>query len=287
MNDNCIEMISVNKSFASKTVLHDISLCIKKGEIFGLLGPSGAGKTTLIKVITGQIPMDSGTANVLGKNVTSFDKKMYSNFGMVLDNTGLYRRMSCVDNLKVFADIYKISYKEIDIVLDKVGLLDAKKIIVDKLSKGMKQRLVLARALLHSPRILFLDEPTSGLDPNTSKQIHQIILEQKEKGTTVFLTTHNMQEAYDLCDKVALLNQGIIVEYGNPEEICKRYNHQNKIVIQQKNGNTKCFENKPSSAAAISALFSANDVSSIHSTEPNLETVFLELTGRKLENDEF
>lgn len=287
MNEKCIEVIKINKSFGTNKVLQDVSVDINKGEIFGFLGPSGAGKTTFIKIITGQIQAETGDAVVLGVEAKSFDKKMYSNFGMVLDNIGLYKRMTCYDNMKIFADIYKIPYKNIDSMLEKVGLKNAKKTVVDKMSKGMKQRLVLARALLHSPQILFLDEPTSGLDPSTSKSIHHIILEEKEKGTTIFLTTHNMQEAYALCDKVALLNAGKVVECGNPKEICKGYNHKNQIIVETKSGQKKCFPNDSSSSSEIALLFTTNDVVSIHSTEPTLETVFLELTGRKLESDEY
>lgn len=287
MSEKCIEVTKVNKSFGTNRVLHNVSIGIGKGEIFGLLGPSGAGKTTFIKIITGQLNADSGEAIVLGTDTKKFDKKMYSNFGMVLDNTGLYKRMTCYDNIKVFADIYKIPYKEIDIILEKVGLKEAKKTVVDKMSKGMKQRLVLARALLHNPKILFLDEPTSGLDPYTSKAIHRIIMEEKEKGTAVFLTTHNMQEAYTLCDKVALLNSGDIVESGEPRKICKQYNHQNEIIVETKTGEKKHFSNSPKAADDIVKIILADNVSSIHSTEPTLETVFLELTGRKLESDEF
>lgn len=286
MSEKCIEVTKINKLFGTNKVLQDISVSIDKGEIFGLLGPSGAGKTTFIKIITGQLRADTGNAVVLGVEAKSFDKKMYSNFGMVLDNIGLYKRMTCYDNMKLFADIYRIPYKNIDNILEKVGLKDAKKTVADKMSKGMKQRLVLARALLHSPQILFLDEPTSGLDPNTFKSIHQIILEEKERGTTVFLTTHNMQEAYTLCDNISLLNAGKVVECGNPEEICKRYNLKNEVHIETKNGQKKCFPNVPSSSDDIAQLFSSDNVASIHSTEPTLETVFLELTGRKLEKDE-
>lgn len=287
MSEKCIEVIKVNKRFGSNRVLHDVSISIRNGEIFGLLGPSGAGKTTFIKIITGQLKADTGEAYVLGTDAKHYDKNMYSNFGMVLDNTGLYKRMTCYDNLLIFADIFNISYKKIDVILDKVGLKEAKKTTVDKLSKGMKQRLVLARALLHSPKILFLDEPTTGLDPYTAKAIHQIIKEEKEKGTTIFLTTHNMQEAYTLCDQVALLNLGDIVEMGIPEEICKRYNHQNEIIVETKNGMKIHLKNVPQVANDIAEFFLDDNVLSIHSTEPTLETVFLELTGRKLENDEF
>jgi ABC-2 type transport system ATP-binding protein len=136
---------------------------------------------------------------------------------------------------------------------------------------------------MHGPELLFLDEPTSGLDPATATYIHQLILEERAKGTAIFLTTHNMEEATKLCDNVALLNKGEIVEYGYPKEICRKHNNQNKIQILLKSGETFLLQNDASSAELISNYFKENAVESIHSSEPNLETVFMELTGRKFE----
>ena len=164
-----------------------------------------------------------------------------------------------------------------------MGLLEAEKRPVSKLSKGMRQRLVMARALMHSPEILFLDEPGSALDPSTVSEIHNLIRQEQAKGATVFLTTHNMEEAEKLCDHVALLNQGKIVEYGKPEEICRKYNEQNRVRILLKDGREIDLRNSRESAGKIQELFASEQVESIHSTEPNLETVFLELTGRRFE----
>lgn len=280
---NSIEVVDVGKEFGSKKVLNKISFQIEKGEIFGLLGPSGAGKTTLIKILTGQIPTTEGRAKVLGKNINEYERSIYTKFGMVLDNAGLYDRMTCFENLTLFTKIYGLPKKKAMEVLEKVGLIDAKKCPVNKLSKGMKQRLVLARALIHEPEILFLDEPTSGLDPVTARDMHKLIESERQKGKTIFLTTHNMEEAHKLCNHVALLYNGKIVEYGEPDEICRQYNHQNKIHIQLKTGKSVAFENCGESADAIAKYIKENMVESIHSSEPTLETVFMELTGRKLE----
>ncbi|MFA9378401.1 MAG: ABC transporter ATP-binding protein [Lachnotalea sp.] len=280
---NRIEIDKISKQFKENMVLKDIDLEIGSGEIFGLLGPSGAGKTTLIKILTGQLKQTSGSATIMGRSTEAIDDATYIKLGMVLDDSGLYERLSCYDNLAIIADIYGIQKSRITEVITRVGMLDAWKRPVHKLSKGMKQRLVLARAIMHEPEILFLDEPTSGLDPATAVEIHKMILEQKEKGRTIFLTTHNMEEATKLCDNVALLYQGNIVEYGNPKEVCRKYNHQNKIRILRKTGETVILENGSESAEYISTLFRDNQVESIHSTEPNLENVFMELTGRGLE----
>lgn len=278
-----IKIQGVSFAFGELKVLKEISLSANEGEILGLLGPSGAGKTTLIRILTGQLKQDTGNVEVLGIDSKDIKTDVYTQMGMVLDNIGLYERLTCYDNLKVFTDIYGISKDNISIALEKVDLLDAIKRPVSKLSKGMKQRLALARAIIHQPKILFLDEPTSGLDPATSSYIHQLILEEKQKGTTIFLTTHNMMEASKLCDHVALMNHGKIVEYGKPEEICNKYNHQNAIDILLKDGVMITLKNEPSSAEIIADYFRKDKVKSIRSTEPNLETVFIELTGRGLE----
>lgn len=285
MDNNIISINKISKTFNNKTILDDITLNIHKGEILGLLGPSGAGKTTLIKIITGQLKPDLGTVYVLGLDVNNFPRNIYTKFGMVLDDSGLYKRLSCYSNLKIFADIFQISQKRIKAVLNYVGLENDKKTSVNKMSKGMKQRLVFARALLNNPLILFLDEPTSGLDPTTTKKIHKLILEEKNKGTTIFLTTHNMEEATKLCDNVALLNSGKIIEYGKPQDICRKYNYNNQIVVSTKNHQTLIYSNESNSAKDIYQLLLDDNIESIHSTEPNLEAVFLELTGRNIENE--
>lgn len=276
---------NVQKSFSSKKVLSGIDFEIGDGEIFGLLGPSGAGKTTLIKILTGQLEFDAGTINVMNKSVdslTGLDKK---NIGIMMDQFGVYERLSCYDNLMIFADIYGVSHSKIKEVLTRVGLESDAKTPASKLSKGMRARLSLARVFMHSPKLIFLDEPTSGLDPQTMNQIHKLILEKKKDGCTIFLTTHNMEEAYKLCDNVALLNEGVIVEQGNPEEVCRKYNHQKKIKIHLTSGEDMELDHNSEAASEIECLLSDGILETIHSSEPTLETVFLELTGRKFEEE--
>ncbi len=277
-----IEIINITKSFKDNKVLNNINLTIEKGEILGLLGPSGAGKTTLIKILTGQIKADGGNASVFGEDCDNLPSKVYSNIGVVMDNSGLYGRLSCYDNLKLFAGIYNIDKSNINEVLNKVELTDAKKTPANKLSKGMKGRLILARAILHKPELLFLDEPTSGLDPATTGRIHELIFELKENGTTVFLTTHDMYEATKLCDNVALLNEGKIIEYGEPLSVCRKHNLDNNINILLNDGMKVTLKNSSECAEIIKDYFENNKIISIHSSEPNLETVFISLTGRSL-----
>ncbi|MBB2184435.1 ABC transporter ATP-binding protein [Lachnospiraceae bacterium MD1] len=277
-----ITLNNIEKSFGEKQVLKKLNLSVSKGEIFGLLGPSGAGKTTIIKILTGQIKPTSGEATILGTNTRYINDKVYAKIGMVLDNSGLYSRLSCYDNLLMFSSIYGIDKKKIKEVLKKVELSEAIRKPVSKLSKGMVQRLVLARAIMHKPELLFLDEPTSGIDPATCLKIHQLLLELKESGTTIFLTTHNMEEASKLCDHIALLNEGEVVEYGEPDALCRKYNEDKKITILLKNGQLVTLQNGAASSKQIYEYFASEEVESIHSSEPNLETVFIALTGKEL-----
>jgi len=209
-----ISMNNIVKVFGTQTVLSDVTFETKENEIFGLLGPSGAGKTTIINILTNQLTPSSGSHKI---GVNSHET------GLMLDEDGLYDRLSCLDNLYVFADIYGISHNEAKKALKQVGLEQAVNKAVSQLSRGMRQRLALARAILHKPKVLFLDEPTSALDPNTAQGIHKLIQGIKEQGTTIFLTTHNMEEAVRLCDRVILMYKGRIVEQGAPAEICERH----------------------------------------------------------------
>lgn len=269
--------------FAEKQVLNNITFEIQKGEIFGLLGPSGAGKTTLIKLITGQLRQDDGYAELLGKDTKALSALEHRQIGIMMDNFGLYDRLSTYDNLSFYADLYHVPHSEIADILKSIGLYEARGTAVSKLSKGMKNRLSLARALMNDAKILFLDEPTSGLDPATTREIHTILAEQKKKGTAIFLTTHNMFEAENLCDHVALLSEGNIIEYGKPTDICRKYNHLNKLQVTLKGGEMISLENGRASALQIKEYLEKELIEAIHSTEPTLETVFLELTGRGLD----
>ena len=209
-----ITMTNVSKTFGDVQVLSDISLNVGKGEIFGLLGPSGAGKTTIINILTKQLEPSGGTVK-LGATAKET--------GLMLDVDGLFPRLTCLQNMQLFADVYAIKKADVLSALEKVGLGKAKYKKVNELSTGMRQRLAFARAILHKPKVLFLDEPTSALDPGSAKGVRQIIRDIVAGGTTVFLTTHNMEEAVELCNYVALINKGVIVEEGNPVEVCQRH----------------------------------------------------------------
>lgn len=281
-----IQCHSVYKSFSNKTVINGIDIDIPNGQIFGLLGPSGAGKTTLIKILTGQLEYDSGSVTILNKSVQKLTGEDKKKIGIMMDQFGVYERLSCVDNLKIYADIYGIPYRKAKETLEYVGLGEAINKPASHLSKGMGVRLRLARVFMHSPEIIFLDEPTSGLDPMSMKTIHKIILEKKREGCTIFLTTHNMEEASSLCDTVALLNDGFIVEQGEPKELCRKYNNKKKILLHLLNGVDMELSHESGAAKKIYELLKSNEIATIHSSEPTLETVFLELTGRNLQEEE-
>lgn len=282
-----INVEKITHCFGTHAVLNSLSLCVKEGEVFGLLGPSGAGKTTLIKILTGQLTQTDGHAKLFGTDTQKLGRKEHAMIGAMMDNFGLYERLSAYDNLTFYAQIYQMPRSTISAVttdiLKRMGLYEARKTAVSGLSKGMKNRLSLARALMNHPRLLFLDEPTSGLDPVTTREIHTILREQKKKGTTIFLTTHNMFEAQSLCDHVGLLYNGRLIEYGEPDEICRKYNHLNRIQITLKNSETVSLTNDKTAAAPLAEYLEKEEISAIHSTEPTLESVFIELTGKGLD----
>lgn len=282
-SDEYISVRHLSKKFDGDYVLKDVSAVLRKGEILGFLGPSGAGKTTTINILTGQLLPTSGSAEVLGIGCDKIDEKIYEQIGIVTDSSGIYERMSVYDNLKYFARLLNAPIENIDPLLKRIGLYEHRKKTAGKLSKGQTQRLVIARAVLHKPKVLFLDEPTSGLDPSTALEIHRMLLEMKEEGMAIFLTTHNMEEAAKLCDHVALLNEGVIVEYGTPEEICLKYNKDKKYKVQLTDGSRHILNQNSESAEKIMVWIQGDRIETIHSCEPTLESVFLEVTGRKLQ----
>ena len=271
-----ITVEKITKRFGNKTALNQIQFNVEKGEIFGFLGPSGAGKTTLINILTGQLKADEGTTQLLGKDTKDLTPEDLARIGLVGDSSGYYEKLSLEKNLIVYAKIYGLPNSRVDEVLEQVGLLESKKTIAEKLSTGMRQRMFLARALLNRPELLFLDEPTSGLDPMTSKKIHRLLEELKATGTTIFLTTHDMVEATEMCDRISLLNQGDLVEIGTPRDIIQKYNKEKrvKVTYMDHSEQVMAFEDLKDQ--------DMRQVELIHSMEPTLEDIFIQLTGEKL-----
>lgn len=277
MNKTIIEVQGLKKKFKEQEALAGIDFSIREGEIFGFLGPSGSGKTTTINILTGQLSADAGTAHVLSAPVEDLKVEILEQIGIVSDGSGFYEKMSLYKNLKAYAMLFGVNMTEVDELLRKVGLYDSRNKVAEKLSTGMKQRMLLVRALINRPKLLFLDEPTSGLDPSTSRTIHELLLELKAQGTTIFLTTHDMQEVTLLCDRLALLSKGKLVEVGSPHEIIQKYNTDKKVRLE--------YEDLTTKTVAFEELQGGMDLAnviSIHSCEPTLEDVFITLTGGTL-----
>ena len=267
---------NVTKKFGQKVALEEISFEVNKGENFGFLGPSGSGKTTMIKILTGQLNADSGQTELLGKVSEKLTPADLEQIGLVSDTSGFYEKLSLYKNLQAYAKLYGKPNARVDEVLKQVDLYESKNLAAEKLSTGMKQRMFLARALINKPQVLFLDEPTSGLDPTTSKKIHELLLDLKESGTTIFLTTHDMNEATLLCDRLSLLNRGHLIEYGTPASIIQKYNHEKKVQLT--------FADETQTEITFEELGQTDlaQVVAIHSCEPTLEEIFIQLTGEKL-----
>lgn len=271
-----IVISNLRKNFKGKIALQDINLSINSGEIFGFLGPSGAGKTTTINILTGQLSPDEGTAKILGEDCTQLTSYKFLELGIMSDNVGFYDRLSLYDNLIFFAKFHNVEISYLDSLLKRLKLYDDRFKKAEKLSTGMKQRMLLIRAILHSPQLIFLDEPTSGMDPTLSQIVHDLLLEIKEAGTTIFLTTHNMEEATKLCDSIALLHKGKIIESGSPHDIIDKYSQTDKVKVTYFDGKEIIVPK-----GEVSKYLGKN-VETINSLETNLESIFIQLTGEKL-----
>ena len=274
-----IEVYHLSKRFGDRVALNNVSFTVKRGQIFGFLGPSGSGKTTMIKILTGQLIADEGESIILGQKSPNLASSELEKIGIVSDTSGFYEKMSLYENLLYYSKFYNISQSRVDDLLKRVGLYESRKIVAEKLSTGMKQRMLLVRALINKPEVLFLDEPTSGLDPGTSQMIHELILELRASGTTIFLTTHDMNEATFLCDYLALLNKGKLVEQGIPSDLIQKYNKDKKIRVTDDNGNQVTIDFTELEQVV---QFGLENIFSIHSCEPTLEDIFIALTGGEL-----
>jgi ABC-2 type transport system ATP-binding protein len=216
---NAIETFNLTRSFNGLCAVDHLSFTVEPGEVFGFLGPNGAGKTTTIRMLTGQLRPTDGRASVMGCDIVEERQNLKPQIGVVWEYQNLYERLTAVDNLLFAARLYGVDRRRIGEVLEYVGLTTRAKDRLKEYSNGMKQRLLIARALLHSPRVLFLDEPTRGLDPGMARDIRSLVADLARSGTTVFLTTHYMEEADRLSHRVAILDHGRIVGLDTPERL--------------------------------------------------------------------
>ncbi|SJS83392.1 ABC transporter ATP-binding protein [Clostridioides difficile] len=280
-----IKVDDLSFSYTDRDFLQNINFGVGKGEILGFLGPSGAGKSTLQKILIGMITNYGGSVIVNGVESKRHSNKFYENIGVDFEFPSLYKKLTAIENLKYFGSLYSKKLLSIDELLKSVGLENEANKRVSEYSKGMKSRLNFIKALLHNPDILFLDEPTSGLDPSNSKVMKDIILSEKSKGKTIILTTHNMLDATELCDRVAFIVNGKISALDTPHNLIMSKGAIKVRYTYFDNGEktSECFLNNTANDKNLNMLIEKNKLLSIHSSEPTLNDIFIEITGRNLQ----
>ncbi|MFA4669217.1 ABC transporter ATP-binding protein [Pyrococcus kukulkanii] len=277
-----IDVKNVRKYYGGVRGVDGLTFSVEKGEIYGLLGPNGAGKTTTIKILVKIIKDYDGKVNVLGRDLKEWDEGYYNKIGVSFEFPALYSKLTVLENLEFFASFYK-RHLEPREVLKLVGLNESNMLVL-KLSKGMRRKLDLARALLPDPDILFLDEPLEGLDPESARRIKDLLLEMRDTGKTIFLTTHNMYVADELCDRVAFIVEGKIRLVGNPKELKVRMGKRAVRIEYLDEGKVKIaefpLENLGKNREFLDIL--RKEIMRIETVEPSLEEIFLKVTGRRL-----
>lgn len=279
---NAIEVEQLSRSFNGLKAVDNISFTVEAGEIFGFLGHNGAGKTTTIRMLSGQLLPTSGRARVAGCDVLTEQRRLKPLIGVVSEHQNLYERMSGRENLEFAARLYGQPVKRVDETLAQVSLLDRAKDNVRNYSNGMKQRLLIARSLLHRPQIIFLDEPTRGLDPVVGREIRRLILDLSEQGVTIFLTTHYMEEADQLCGRVAFLSEGRIVALDTPNNLKVAHGEKSVRVTLHDGEKLSIALDDHDAGKQVEQLISNGQVRTLHSAEATLEQVFLRIAGREL-----
>ncbi len=279
-----ITVENLSFSYTKSPFISGMSFSVSEGEIFGFLGPSGAGKSTLQKILIGMLRTYQGSAMVNGIECKKRTKHFYENIGVDFEFSTMYEKLTAKENLQFFSSLYEKKPRPIDELLKMVGLEhDADKRVSDY-SKGMKSRLNFIKALLHDPLLLCLDEPTSGLDPTNSRMMKDIILAEKAKGKTILLTTHNMQDATELCDRVAFIINGKICALDSPHNLIMSKGAATVTYTWIENGehSASCPLDRLSTDEQLKGLIAENRLQSIHSSEPTLNDIFMNITGRTL-----
>lgn len=267
-----------------KQALHGLNFSVKDGEIFGFLGPNGSGKSTTQKILTGILKGHGGIVSLFGKDIRSaHTQEFFQRIGVLFEFPYLYTNLSALDNLHYFASFYpEEQTRDAEEILDELEFKkDFLKKTVSSYSKGMRQRVSMARALISNPKLLFLDEPTSGLDPAGAVLFRKIIEKERQKGTTVFLTTHNMLDADLLCDRVAFISNGNIVALDSPRNL-KEQNSNRSIIIDYLYQGKREEQTLETQELKAGIPFAYDELLSVHSQEPTLEDMFIQYTGRRL-----
>lgn len=270
----------------TKQVLHGLNFKIAEGEIVGFLGPSGAGKSTTQKILIGLLRAYGGSVTVMDRELTDWGSDYYEHIGVSFELPNHYLKLTAKENLNYFRSLYSNATRDPSDVLRMVNLSDDADKPVSDFSKGMKIRLNLARSLLNYPKILFLDEPTSGLDPINAKRIKELVLSERERGTTVFLTTHNMTVADDLCDRVAFITNGHLTLIDEPNRLKQQYGKRT-VTVAYSNGSPEAQQQEfPLDGLADNSQFletlRSYHVDTIHTQETTLENIFIQVTGEAL-----
>ena len=280
-----VENLYHDYSGKAQFAVNDVSFEIKEGEVFGFLGPSGAGKSTVQNIMTGLLKLQKGSVDYEGKSIREMKSNFYNDIGVSFEFHNLYLKLTGYENLKYFAGLFDVPTKDPFELLEVVGLREAAHKRVSDYSKGMKQRIVFARALINNPKILYLDEPTSGLDPATATQIRQLIKNKRDEGCTIFLTTHNMYSADELCDRVAFLNEGKIVAMDTPRNLKMKHGKKSvevEYIRDDKIEKATFSLDNEEERIRFNEIINKNDIQTIHSQEGTLEQTFIKLTGRGL-----
>lgn len=284
--DAMIEAHDLRRTFGAKVAVAGISFTAQRGEIFGLLGPNGAGKTTTIRMLTGQLDPSGGWACVAGYDVVKRRGPLKQHIGIVFEEQNLYERLSTRQNLIFSSRLYGVPKRRVDEVMDLVNLRDRAKDPVGKLSNGLRQRLMIARALLHRPQVLFLDEPSRGLDPISAREVRRTVADLCAAGTTILLTTHLMEEADQLCHRVAFIVDGRLVANDAPRAL-KLAHGQRLLAVALADGTNTTVPledvtlrmDDPADQARLAEWLAAGRVRTVHSLEATLEEVFFDIAG--------
>lgn len=277
---------NLSYSYGSLKAVRGISFHLNPGEILGFLGPNGAGKSTTIKMLTGLLTPDTGSIHLLDMEMSLDNPEVQARIGVCFEEKNLYLNMTGRENLKFFSRLFGIKNFDTETLLRKVDLTHRADDRVSKYSKGMRQRLMMARTIINRPDVLFLDEPTDGLDPVSSRTLRNIIKEQAERGAAVLLTTHDMWEADELSDRVAFLNEGKLYTVDTPDNLKMKYGRRS-VKVRLGNGSRVSEETIELGAAdagdRIREFVNSDNLMTIHTEEATLEDIFIEITGRGLD----
>jgi fluoroquinolone transport system ATP-binding protein len=281
-----VENLSYTYAGTRQSAIRRLNFGVDRGEIFGFLGPSGAGKSTTQKVLIGLLKDYQGRVSVFGKELRDWNADYYERIGVSFESPNHYLKLTALENLVYFGSLYSRKSQDPHALLERVGLGEDGHLPVAQFSKGMKNRLTVARAFLHDPELLFLDEPTTGLDPVNARLIGDIIRQQRQSGKTIFLTTHNMTVADELCDRVAFIVDGEIRLIDAPRALKLRYGQRVVRVEYELNGQTASRDfplEKLGSEPDFINLLRSRQAQTIHTLEATLEDIFIKVTGRGLE----